>query len=107
MRNRAARRIVGTLGLVLLVGILSFTGCSIQLLVQYWPNGADGGTVPTSAAYAQAGATITVLGNTGGLTKTGYTWSGWNTSADGSGTTYTAGQSVVVNSPLDLYALWH
>ena len=29
-----------------------------------------------------------LLGNTDGLTKTGYTFAGWNTAANGSGTTY-------------------
>ena len=37
------------------------------------------------------GATVTVLGNTGSLVKTGYTFTGWNTAANGSGTSYTAG----------------
>ena len=39
--------------------------------------------VPTSS-----GATVTVLGNTGSLVKTGYTFAGWNTAANGSGTAY-------------------
>ena len=30
-----------------------------------------------------AGATVTVLGNTGSLVKTGYTFTGWNTAANG------------------------
>ncbi|HMO63323.1 MAG TPA: InlB B-repeat-containing protein, partial [Ferruginibacter sp.] len=53
----------------------------------YNGNTNTSGTAPTdgSSPYA-AGATVTVLGNTGGLAKTGYTFDGWNTAADGSGT---------------------
>ena len=60
--------------------------------VTYDGNGNTGGTVPVDASspYLQ-GATVTVLGNTGTLVKTGYTFAGWNTAANGSGTSYTAG----------------
>ena len=40
------------------------------------------------------------------FTKTGYTFKGWNTKADGTGTTYTDEQSVTVSNDLTLYAQW-
>jgi uncharacterized repeat protein (TIGR02543 family) len=59
-----------------------------------------------SSAYEQ-GATVTVLGNTGNLTKTGKAFAGWNTAADGSGTTYTPPTTFTMGSAnVILYAKW-
>ncbi|MCK5268826.1 MAG: InlB B-repeat-containing protein, partial [Spirochaetes bacterium] len=75
--------------------------------VTYDGNGSTGGTVPTdSAAYIQ-GQTVTVLDNTGSLLKTGYTFTGWNTAADGSGDTYISSQTFsMALSNVTLYAKW-
>ena len=40
------------------------------------------------------------------FTKTGYTFTGWNTKADGTGTPYTDEQSVSLSNNLTLYAQW-
>ncbi|MBO9608127.1 MAG: InlB B-repeat-containing protein, partial [Paenibacillaceae bacterium] len=54
-----------------------------------------------------AGASATVLDNTGNLTKAGYTFAGWNTMADGTGTDYAAAATVSVGSAdTVLYAKW-
>ena len=59
-----------------------------------------------SNTYLQ-GATATVLGNSGLLTKTGYTFEGWNTEADGSGTEYVAGATLAMGTAnVTLYAQW-
>jgi 6-phosphogluconolactonase (cycloisomerase 2 family) len=75
--------------------------------VKYDGNGATGGSVPVdSTCYAQ-GAMVTVLGNPGDLVFTGYDFVGWQTSADGSGTTYVAGQTFPKGTVgVTLYALW-
>lgn len=54
----------------------------------YNGNGNTSGTEPVdpTSPYA-SGATVTTLGNTGSLAKTGNTFAGWNTAANGSGTT--------------------
>ena len=39
-------------------------------------------------------------------TRTGYTFNGWNTKSDGSGTNYAAGASYTGNAALTLYAKW-
>lgn len=39
-------------------------------------------------------------------TRTGYTFSKWNTKSDGSGTSYSSGGSYTVNSAATLYAIW-
>ena len=75
--------------------------------VTYNANGASG-TVPTdgNSPYI-SGATITVLGNTGSLSITGYTFAGWNTAANGSGTSYQATASFAMGSAnVTLYAQW-
>ncbi|MFC4599568.1 InlB B-repeat-containing protein [Cohnella hongkongensis] len=74
--------------------------------VAYDGNGSTGGTVPASAGYDK-NATVTVSGNTGSLTKTGYEFAGWNTEADGSGTPYAAGNTFAMGTEgVTLYAQW-
>jgi uncharacterized repeat protein (TIGR02543 family) len=75
--------------------------------VTYNDNGATGGNVPIDAASYVAGATVTVLGNSGSLVKTGYTFTSWNTAANGSGTPRAAGTSMTMGSAnVILYAIW-
>jgi hypothetical protein len=75
--------------------------------VTYSGNGNTGGAVPVDGnAYTQ-GQTVTVLGNTGVLVQSGSTFSGWNTKADGSGSSYTQGQTFAMGSAnVTLYAVW-
>jgi uncharacterized repeat protein (TIGR02543 family) len=40
------------------------------------------------------------------LSKPGYTFNGWNTAADGTGTTYAAGATVTLAADVTLYVLW-
>src|SRR5690606_17043139 len=69
-------------------------------------NGHDAGTEP-AAVTADYDTVITVADNTGGLTKTGHTFVGWNTAADGSGTSYQAGDTFQLGtSDVTLYAQW-
>ena len=75
--------------------------------VTYNGNTNTGGTGPTdgSSPYT-GGSTVTILGNTGTLLKGGYTFSGWNTAADGSGTSYSQGNTFTINANTTLYARW-
>jgi len=61
--------------------------------VTYFANLASSGNVPIDSNNYQTGATVSVLGNTGNLARTGYTFAGWNTAQDGSGKTYNIGSS--------------
>ncbi|MCQ2752509.1 MAG: InlB B-repeat-containing protein, partial [Coriobacteriales bacterium] len=74
--------------------------------VSYNGNGNTGGSVPTDSTSYSSGGIVTVLGNTGNLVKTGYTFSGWNTASDGSGTTYAAGGTFNISANTTLYAKW-
>lgn len=74
--------------------------------VNYDGNGNTAGIVPIdTTAYVQ-GSIATVLGNLGALTKMGYTFSGWNTAADGSGTDYGEGSQLIIGYNVTLYARW-
>ena len=81
--------------------------------VLYFGNGADGGSVPEDRYPYDLYNPVTVLGNTGVLYRTGYTFGGWNTQADGGGTTYQPGATF--NFPYEeysftsfgLYAIWN
>lgn len=39
-------------------------------------------------------------------TRTGYSFTGWNTAADGTGTSYSAGDTVAITGNMTLYAQW-
>ena len=76
--------------------------------VTYNGNGNTGGTAPSDASspYA-AGSNVTVLGNTGSLVKTGYTFDGWNAAANGSGTNYAVDATISsIAANTTLYAKW-
>ncbi|NMI06915.1 hypothetical protein HF638_23275, partial [Paenibacillus sp. SZ31] len=75
--------------------------------VTYNGNGSTGGTVPTDSNPYEQSATVTVLGNTGSLVKTGNTFAGWNTAANGSGTSYAANATFGMGAAnVTLYAQW-
>lgn len=75
--------------------------------VVYSGNGHTGGAVPTDANSYQQGQTVTVLGNTGNLLRSGYSFAGWNTQANGTGTTYTPEQTFTMGAAnITLYAVW-
>jgi uncharacterized repeat protein (TIGR02543 family) len=72
--------------------------------VTFNANGSTGGTAP-AAMSANSNAGIT-LPSQGSLTRTGYSFGGWNTSANGSGTAYAAGSSYTVTGDISLYTKW-
>lgn len=75
------------------------------LYVTYDGNGSDGGTAPTDTTVYQYGGTATVL-TSGTLTYTGFTFSKWNTLANGSGTNYDPTDMFSIVSNTTLYAQW-
>ena len=75
--------------------------------VRFDGNTADGGSMGDQAMTYDEAASLT----TNSYTKTGYTFTGWNTQADGEGTAYGDGQNVVNLTTTDgevvkLYAQW-
>lgn len=75
-------------------------------LVTYDSHGATSGSVPVDSTEYTSTGTVTVLDNTGSLANIGYRFSKWNTSADGSGTPYSAADTFTITSNVTLYAQW-
>ncbi len=73
----------------------------------YDGNGGTGGSVPVDYEYYRPGMTVLVLDNPNNLTKTGFTFGGWNTQSDGNGTTYNGSSTFNIESGnVTLYAKW-
>ncbi|MDP4178927.1 MAG: leucine-rich repeat protein [Bacillota bacterium] len=76
-------------------------------VITYYGNGSTSGTLPVDNNIYIKGAQAPILNNTGSIAKTGYTFAGWNTKADGSGTNYSAGSVIsMTGTDLTLYAHW-
>ena len=65
---------------------------------------ANGGEGEMSAQTLEAGVSQALAANT--FTRDGYVFTGWNTKADGSGTSYTDKQSITLSQDITLYAQW-
>ncbi|MEI8199782.1 MAG: InlB B-repeat-containing protein, partial [Eubacteriales bacterium] len=95
------------------VGATFTMGSTNVTLYAQWINNysvtynANGGTgTQTDSAVYHVGDTVTVK-NQGTMAYTGYTFAGWNTLANGSGTSYAAGATFTMGSTgVTLYAQW-
>lgn len=65
---------------------------------------ANGGTGTMSSQTATAGIETTLTANS--FTKDNYDFSGWNTAADGTGTSYANQETVTLYDNVTLYAQW-
>ncbi len=76
-------------------------------MVTYDSNGATSGTAPTDTTDYVEGQTVTVAGNTGPIERDGYAFVGWTLAANGTGTTYNAGQTfTIATNDVVLHAKW-
>lgn len=66
---------------------------------------ANGGTNTPSSQTKWYGEGLTLSSAT--PTRSGYTFNSWNTSSDGSGTSYSPGSTYTSNSSQTLYAIWN
>jgi uncharacterized repeat protein (TIGR02543 family) len=82
---------------------------------KYDGNGHTSGAVPVDTAgnallptksYTYLEDTIAKVLPAGNLAKSGHTFTGWNTAADGSGTSYAANSSIIITADIVLYAQW-
>ena len=74
----------------------------VPATITFNANGGSG-TVP-SAISTYVGVANTIPSNS--LTRTGYTFNGWNTASDGSGTAYATGSTITPTGNVTLYAQW-
>ena len=65
---------------------------------------ANGGDGTMAAQTFEAGVSQAIAANA--FTRSGYTFAGWNTNSDGSGTSYNDGQMISVSQSVTLYAQW-
>ena len=71
--------------------------------ISYDANGGSGAPVTASGVQFSASATVSATVPT----RSGYTFGGWNTAANGSGTSYASGASIVMPANnVSLYAQW-
>jgi uncharacterized repeat protein (TIGR02543 family) len=75
-----------------------------RFTVTYHGNGFTSGLAPATVTYLQ-GSSATVNGF-GTLARSGYKIIGWATSPDSKIALYTGGESILVNSNVNLYAVW-
>lgn len=74
--------------------------------VTYEGNGNTGGSAPQDTSTYAPSFSVTVL-DKGSLVKTGYTFAGWNTQANGGGTSRAANSTFIMgNADVILYAVW-
>jgi uncharacterized repeat protein (TIGR02543 family) len=73
--------------------------------ITYNGNTSDGGSAPTTGGYTTGQASpYSVLANT--FTKTSNVFGGWNTAANGTGTSYSPGATITTLANIVLYATW-
>jgi uncharacterized repeat protein (TIGR02543 family) len=72
--------------------------------ITYATNNSDGGTAP---ANTTGNGSVTLRSNSGNLTRSGYTFGGWNTATGCTGTNYSAGGSFNLTSSVTLYPCWN
>ena len=73
-----------------------------QVTLTYDGNGGTG-EAPAEQTVDQ-GSNVTIAANT--FSRDGYTFTGWNTQADGTGTAYAAGETISLSEDTTLYAQW-
>jgi len=73
--------------------------------ITYYGNGNTSGYTYIKAYYSDGNA-ATIFDGTQDLSNIGYTFNGWNTTSDGSGTSYDSGDTIDLSSDLTLYAQW-
>jgi len=91
------------------ISSIILTTSSATYTVTYNANGATSGIVPEDDTKYNKNATVTVKTNSGNLGLTGYTFTGWNTKADGTGSSFSATEpcgTFSITQDTTLYAKW-
>ncbi len=93
--------------------VISMSSCKkdddevLTYMITYDGNDNTSGDVPNDPASYSVGDAVTILDNSGNLEKTGFSFIGWNTEADGTGTDYSPSATLTIsNANITLYAKW-
>ena len=91
------------------VGSSYATAASVTLYAQFTASpvvtfASNDGASVSSYQTVTSGVASTLASN--GFARSGYTFAGWNTVANGSGTSYADGASITTSSSVTLYAQW-
>jgi len=76
-------------------------GSAVKYVVNF---NANGGSGSMAAQEIEEGVAANLNANT--FTRDDYTFAGWNTKADGTGTSYADGASITLTETITLYAQW-
>ena len=91
------------LAVVSLAGMLATSGCKKKETYTVTFN-SNGGSGTMSAQTFTEGEAQALIRNA--FTNEGFTFGGWNTLQDGSGASYTDGQTITATADMTLYAQW-
>ena len=80
-----------------------WTAVVVNYTITYNTNSATSGTAPANTV---GNGSVTLATNSGTLARTGYTFAGWNTNANGNGTHYAVSGSYNLTADVTLYAEW-
>jgi uncharacterized repeat protein (TIGR02543 family) len=105
---RTRKIIVIMLAIMVVIGLMSPTAlaCNTSFQVTYNGNGNTSGSAPSDGNSYFYGGWVNVLGNSGGLARTGYVFDGWNTKANGTGMSFAPGGHFLIYWDTTLYAKW-
>lgn len=96
---------------LLVIALISCSSCKKDPIPTPTPTtytisfNANGGSGSVFGQTVNSGTSIS-LPSASGFSYAGYTFTSWNTAANGSGTTYNAGSSYAVTGNVTLYAQW-
>ncbi|MBO7480680.1 MAG: InlB B-repeat-containing protein [Bacteroidales bacterium] len=90
--------------IISVAGMLAFSGCNFETITYTVSFNANGGEDSMSPQIFTDGVEQALSSNT--FTRDGYSFTGWNTMRDSSGTAYTDKQRIKVVSDMTLYAQW-
>ena len=85
---------------------VALSGSVTGYTLTYSGNGNTSGTVPTDATAYEKGASVTILGNTGSLVKTHYSFGGWTRNIGSAPKTYAADDTLIIKANTTVNAVW-
>ncbi|MDP4529303.1 InlB B-repeat-containing protein [Alkalimonas delamerensis] len=77
-----------------------------QFTLTYDGNGSDSGAVAATSCYAFGLSCPLAVASATELERAGFTFGGWNTTADGTGTLYNPSDSITLSTDTTLFAQW-